>query len=337
MTAFFLIAAFAVLLLLPFAIVGYASRRAFGSRYENYCEGYLYKPGEYPELNLTEWDVPGNMGQNIHICVYSHKYTTEEKGLIFWSSGIGGDHSAYLPILSELAEKGYFVAAYDPTGTGKSGGNCVRGLPQNLIDGKTALKSVRRIEALHDMPLYLMGHSNGAYAALALLGECTDVCASAVFAPFNKTTDMVLAHCHSFSHGFSRLISPYIRLYYRVLFGKEAEISAADSMRNANIPILLVHGREDDVVPFAESEHLMGSAVNIRSQLLSLRHRKHAAMYLPEVWEQLEPLKLKIRAGNHSDEIRQESIRYYEIAKNVDRELLEQIDRFFSSSTRQQT
>lgn len=322
-------AALLLLAALPFALVVIAGGKAFGARFDNYRPDYVYLPEEFPLCEAEDWDVSGDRGQRVHVRAYTNRQSGTEKGTIFWSSGIGGDHSPYLPMLYDLASKGYRVVAYDPTGTGRSGGKRVGGLPQNLLDGRAVLADLKRRGTPE--PLYLAGHSNGGYAALALLNFDPGAKAAAVFAAFNDTNDMVMFHVRQYARCFAALARPYVRLYFGIKFGKAIDFTASDGIAREQIPILFIQSRDDDVVPFTEFQRFQKLPQNSRSEFLALDGREHEAMYPPEVWAQMRPLKRRIDRTRNAAERTELSIRYFALGRAFDALLPDRIDEFFSS------
>jgi hypothetical protein len=56
-----------------------------------------------------------------------------------------------------FAQNGYYVFAYDATGTDESEGNGVGGLPQGVIDLDYAISFVEESKEIPDLPIVLFG------------------------------------------------------------------------------------------------------------------------------------------------------------------------------------
>lgn len=316
---------------LPLGLVSIANWRAFGERFDSYRKDYVYLPEEYPDCIFTEWDVTGDRGQRIHVRAYQDRRLSRPERVILWSSGIGADHSPYIPIAAFFATLGYCFIAYDATGSGHSEGKSARGLTQNMLDEKAVLADLQQRGFIGERPFYLMGHSNGGYATLATLNWNTGARAAVVFAAFNDTTDMVMHHVGRTTGIFSRVFLPYVRFLYRTLFGDAISVTAKDGIEKAGVPICFIHSSDDEVVPFSEFTNFRQMPQNERSVFLAMENRQHEAMYRPDVRNRLRPLKKRIEQAR-SEKVRAElSVRYFEYAKEIDTELMKQIHQFLLS------
>lgn len=328
--------------LFPMLVVCYAGKQAFGRRFDAYNS--LYETSDFPGLSVWEKDIRGNRGQRIRVFAYTCLTCAHKKGVVFWSSGIGGDHSSYLPLLNVWAQRGWTVVAYDPTGTGKSGGASVRGLTQNLLDGRAVLQWIGTDPALSALPLVAAGHSNGAFAALALLNEEFPIRGAAVFAPFHRAFSMIMFYVDSFAHGLGRGMKPYIWLYYRLRFGADWQARADDGIRSARKPVFLVQSREDDVVPYREFLRFRSIPGHPASVFRTYDGRWHEAMFPPGIARQLHDREKAVNSqligpkprGEKARAAREECLQAYvrdyrRMAVFVDVELLEEIDAFWEA------
>jgi len=172
-------------------------------------------------------------------------------GLVVISHGLGGGAESYFSEAMWFAGHGYQVFSYDNTGCHESGGkNCV-GLSQSVIDLDAALSYIEGESRFDGLPVYLYGHSWGGYAVTAVLNYDHEIAASASVSGFNKPMDMILEWTEDMMGGvLARIEQPYIRIYQQILFGKNANLAAVDGINRTDIPVLLIHGDQDDTVTF---------------------------------------------------------------------------------------
>ena len=46
---------------------------------------------------------------------------------------------------------------------------------------------------------------------------------------------------------------PYLWLYQRIVFGKTASLNAVDAINGSDVPVLIIHGTEDELVAYEGS------------------------------------------------------------------------------------
>lgn len=320
-----------LLLLIPYLLVFIANQIAFGKRYDGYKKAYLFEPSEFEDLQVTSKQIVGNKKQKICVHSYRMKNDKDLKGLILWSSGIGGDHSIYIPFIYELAKQGYELVSYDPTGTGKSEGRQVKGLTQNMIDAKTVMDDLIQTNQIKGKKLFFMGHSNGGYAALSLLHFSYPVTAAVTFAAFDDPVTMLMFHVKQAIGGISKICYFYVALFNRIRFGKLYRISAAKGIAQANVPVMIYHSQDDDVVPYLEFEKLKRVLSHPESRHISLNGRYHLALYPVEIASQMQQIWKKISREKNSEKKEKLYQEYYQLARNVDLTIVKEVCCFFES------
>ncbi len=170
------------------------------------------------------------------------------RGLVVFAHGIGAGHESYIKELLWLVDHGWRVFAYDATGSCESEGEGTVGLVQSALDLHAALTYVESKDEWRSLPICVMGHSWGGYAAAAVLNFEHDIKASVSISGYNDPVEMMMAFA---KHAMSRatvLLYPFVKLDNRFTFGKNASLTAIDGINKAVIPVMLVHGTEDDLV-----------------------------------------------------------------------------------------
>lgn len=165
------------------------------------------------------------------------------KGLFILAHGMGTDIRYHLPELHYFAERGYKVFAFEYSGYRGSIGHFF-GFSQAVLDVKSA------IEFIDDgtLPVILAGHSMGAYAICAVL-QCTSRSVAKViaYAPFYSPREAISEYAKGFVKR-GKLLSGIIMGMQWVIFGKNANLSAAEGLIRSGTPALVLQGSEDEEV-----------------------------------------------------------------------------------------
>ena len=202
-------------------------------------------------------------------------------GLIVLAHGMGNGRRAYADVISFFAGSGYFVFAYDATGYDDSGGSSTRGVPQVRLDLDAALDAAEALPEAAGLPVFLVGHSLGAYAVCSVLPEHPEVRAAAALAGFNSTADLIRAR-----FGFAGLLlTPGALLLERLRFGSDAAQTSVDGLASSQAKLLIVHSADDPEVPIACGLELYETCLGAdpRFAFLRLEAGGHGDIFTPEV------------------------------------------------------
>ncbi len=170
------------------------------------------------------------------------------RGLIVFAHGIGAGHESYIKELLWLVDHGWRVFAYDASGTCESEGEGTVGLVQSALDLHAALCYVEAKEEWKNLPICVMGHSWGGYAAAAVLNFEHDIKASVSISGYNDPVEMMMSFARSAMSAATVMLYPFVKLDNRLTFGKYASLTAVGGINKSEIHVMLVHGTEDDLV-----------------------------------------------------------------------------------------
>lgn len=166
------------------------------------------------------------------------------KATVVFSHGNAGSVSYHLGFCAWLAETGYNVMLYDYRGFGKSGGKLDR---RGMInDVKAAFSYIRKRPDIDTTRLISYGHSLGGAKSITALGEnpVKGLCAIVIDGTF--ASYQAMAEAFGGQLGAS-LVSD--------------ELAPKDFISKLPpIPLLVVHGTKDEVVPFAQGKQLFRAA-----------------------------------------------------------------------------
>lgn len=186
---------------------------------------------------LTGYHYPGKTPENVH-------------GLIVLVPGFQAGGDGYLWQISSLLEYGWAVFTFDVTGTFRSQGEDQIGFSQPVLDLEAALDYIRENQLFGCEELILMGHSQGGYAVCCALAQQPDVAAVVSISGINSAMEGVM---HMSSQTMGRVAYGnygFLWLYQVMLFGENVlSLKAADAISQSDVPVLVVHGTQDEQVP----------------------------------------------------------------------------------------
>lgn len=296
---------------------------------------YEHYQAEYPRT-----EVEFKSGDNT---LKGYIYGAENsKGLLVFAHGIGSGHEEYMKELLWFVDNGWRVFAYDATGSGHSEGGGTRGLPQSALDLDAALTFAENDARLNSLPVYLMGHSWGGYAAAAVLNFNHKIAVSASISGYNEPIEMILEWTEDMMGGFRYAMYPFIWTYNKALFGQYSGMTAVNGINKSNVPVLIIHGTEDGTIGYdkssiiSEREHI----TNPNVQFLTLEGKGHNNLfYTAEALEYINEFNKDYRViyDQYNGEIPEDVLEEIysgsdrELINTPNEELLSQIESFFLS------
>ncbi|MBR6420052.1 MAG: alpha/beta fold hydrolase [Oscillospiraceae bacterium] len=207
---------------------------------------YLYEDfaGRYPRENV-QFTSGGNTLQG-------YFYGMENDGpLLVFAHGIGTGHESYLNQLLWFVDRGWRVFAYDATGTCTSEGKGTKGLVQSVLDLDNALTFIEQDSRFSGVPVCVMGHSWGGYAAAAILEYDHKIAASASISGYAYPVEMLDKGAEDMLGSvLGTLFHPFAWGYNQIVFGKDAGRNAVDAANSSTTPLYVTHGELDELIPY---------------------------------------------------------------------------------------
>ncbi len=228
-------------------------------------------------------------GQALHVTLWEP--ATSPTALLYLSHGVGEHMGRYDALASSLAAEGILVFGHDHVGHGQSEGDrvhieCYEQYVQDIIQTIEETKS-----QFATLPCYLMGHSMGGLIAglvaierqdwfkgLILSAPAVEIAASWFIQTVSKVVAFVAPQFGVKSIATDAIstipeeVQAYVeddRVYHGALKAKWASATLAaiamfkEQVSRIELPLLLIHGTEDTLVPFSASEFV---AANVTSQ-----------------------------------------------------------------------
>ena len=221
----------------------------FSVRYEP-APDQTFPVEHFEDLSVQSVELSG-AGERLAGFKYFDPNVTDPKGLVVLAHGLGGGgHTVYMPLIDSFTDLGYYVFTYDATGNGESDGRDTNGLPQGQIDLDRAIDTALADPDYAGLPLFLVGHSWGAYSVGIVLGHRPEVKGAVMFAGFDSSTDMMQTRAADYVGSFlASLAMPTVSLYEWLKFGDRATLTVSDSISATDAQIMVVHSIDEATVP----------------------------------------------------------------------------------------
>ncbi|MCR4739791.1 MAG: alpha/beta fold hydrolase [Lachnospiraceae bacterium] len=221
-------------------------RDNFNIRSDSY-EPLMLRTEDFDGLQCTGYSFPSDRGQMLSGYLYS--FSDDQRGIVVIAHGFGGGgHNSYMDIADFFAKNGYYVFAYDATAMDNSEGDGLGGVPQGVIDLDHAISFVESEKSIPDLPIVLFGHSWGGYCVSAVLNYHPEVKAVIECSGFNGSSDMFESGGKSEAGGLIYTMTPFIKAYEFLKFGKYAMKTAMDGFDSTDAKVMIVHSADDHVI-----------------------------------------------------------------------------------------
>lgn len=172
---------------------------------------------------------------------YTNSDVKNFKGAILFIHGVGAGHFYSLPLINYFAKLGYIVVAYDQYASGLSEGKKIDSMTVGARDVEYAVKYFE--EKYNKYPLYLFGHSWGAFTASTALHYSKRIEKTILVSGFDRQSDFVLN-----GNPLGVLLSLSIKFRDLIIYKKAAKLSLVKSLKNTNSKVLYLQGENDIVV-----------------------------------------------------------------------------------------
>ncbi|WP_257581822.1 alpha/beta hydrolase [Lederbergia panacisoli] len=192
--------------------------------------GWVLEPAGQPKMNI----------------IFSHGYGENrvEEGMPF------------LSLANELLENGFRIIAFDFRHSGNSEGELTTIGAKEKLD---LLGVINWTKKNYEEPIGLLGVSMGASTSLLAAAETDDVVAVVADSPFSDFHEYFKGNMTKWSDlpnfPFTPLILGIMPLLTKLDINDASPISVLDKL--ATRPVLLIHNKGDDLIPYTESEKIV--------------------------------------------------------------------------------
>lgn len=242
--------------LLSFAAI--AENVAFGKRVD---KNPLLKYFTAEDFGLSAESV--NLVHGLNGYIYSNKSVQNNGKLVIFCHGMGPGHIAYTTEIAYFCNNGFTVLAVDNAGCNFSQGKNLKGMYSGVKTAVAAIDFARQSEKLKDMPVYLVGHSWGAYSALCASAKRKVEKVVAISAPNTPSKTMQDGAAPILGKCFAAILSPFWYILNFLKFGTNGNLNAAKCAQKNGVPTLLIHGDNDSIVRLSRSAYAAAKGSNV--------------------------------------------------------------------------
>lgn len=213
-------------------------RKEIGLKYENIS--FMSKGNK-----IKGWYIPSK--ENRFTLVFSHGYgSNREKSSV----------STYklAPIIHKMG--GNFLC-YDFSGEGESEGKTVTVGYREQEDLKNAIKEAHEKSK---SPVFLYGLSMGAATTSIVAGESNNIAGAICDSPFSNLRDYLENNLSVWSGLPKYPFQPIILTMEEKIAGvKLSKVNPKNSVKKLKVPMLIIHGKGDEKIPYTESIKIANS------------------------------------------------------------------------------
>lgn len=170
--------------------------------------------------------------------------------------GWGANASLMLPAVAPLHAAGYSVLLLDARCHGNSDDEPFTSLPRFAQDIEAGLDWLLCQPEVDGTRLAVIGHSVGAGAALLSATRRMDLHAVVSLSAFAHPYEVMRRYLIEFHIPYPVIGWYVLRHVQRVIGARFDEIAPINTIAHAHCPVLLVHGVDDEVVPFSDAQRL---------------------------------------------------------------------------------
>ncbi|WP_218110202.1 alpha/beta hydrolase [Oligoflexus tunisiensis] len=243
------------------------------------CNSAFYQPDfvEYrtpraEKLNYSDIAIPTEDGLVLH--GWTIRPQNPSQGLVIHFHGNAQNMSSHMAYVTWLVRSGYTVITFDYRGYGRSPGQASRlGL---IRDGKAVLRYVDKQPEFADQDIFVLAQSLGGAVAIPSLAlvQPRGLCGLIVESSFASYRDMAAERL--------KKIWPTRPLQWPLSFLVSDDWRPMDSVAELGIPLLFIHGDQDEVVPYAEGEKLFARATSPDKEFWTIPQGGHTEAFLRE-------------------------------------------------------
>ncbi|MFW6020823.1 MAG: alpha/beta hydrolase [Guyparkeria sp.] len=178
------------------------------------------------------------------------------RGSVVVAHGWGTNRETMLPLARSLQAEGWHVLLFDMRNHGESDPDDYSSMPRFAEDIEASVDWIRAQPGIGEAPVALLGHSVGGAAALLAASRRDDIAAVVSLSTFAHPADMMRRWLRWKKLPFFPVGWYVLRYVERVIGHRFDSIAPIHTLPRAQCPVLLVHGRDDPVIPVADAERL---------------------------------------------------------------------------------
>ncbi|MEG0250874.1 MAG: alpha/beta hydrolase [Peptostreptococcus sp.] len=157
-------------------------------------------------------------------------------------------------IMLDIHDFGGNLLTFDFSGSGVSEGKCVT---CGYRESKDLKKAIEFAKTKSDAPIFIYGISMGAATTALVAGESQDIAGAICDSPFSNLKDYLSINLGVWTNLPKYPFQPIIFKTMEKVSGLSLDsVNPSESVKKAKVPILIMHGRGDHLIPYTESVKL---------------------------------------------------------------------------------
>jgi dipeptidyl aminopeptidase/acylaminoacyl peptidase len=230
-------------------------------------------------LTAVPVDLPGPNGKTLFAWFVPAPGVAQAPAVLVMH-GWGANAGMMLHSAVPLSAAGFSVLVLDARCHGASDDEAFTSLPRFAQDIDSGLDWLAHQPQVDARRLAVIGHSVGAGAALLSATRRGDIRAVVSISAFAHPLEVMRRLLASHHIPYFPVGWYVVRHVQQVIGARFDDIAPIRSMAFVQCPVLLVHGRDDDLVPFDDARRLLAVGVADKVQLLPVagRHDPSAAL-----------------------------------------------------------
>ena len=259
--------------------------------YEQIRKEYnLYDKEWYENLNKKEFYIKSQFGYDIHLTYVKNNEPTEHTIII--CHGVTARTSAVIKYLNMFLKNGYNALFIDHRAHGKTGGKKVS---YGYYEKYDLAKAIQWVKKHHSGKVGLIGESMGAGISMQtiVLEQVDFLIEDCGYSSFDEEVK------HQFRRKRYMPVYPayfFARLFVYILGGYDVKkVSPIAALQRSDIPVMVVHGDEDNYVPFYMASIVYDNIKSDKKRMFvaegtrhALAYEEHQEEYQKQVYEFLE-------------------------------------------------
>ncbi len=186
-------------------------------------------------------------------------YSEKSKGIIICLHGYPANKSDILPVVEFLYPE-FSLLLFDFRAHGESQGKvCYFGLKE-FLDVKSAIDLIKNNEKVKNLPIGVWGYSFGGAVGIISAAKYKDIKSLVTDSAFANFPDMVKNYYKNLGP-LKYIFSSFSIFLGRHVFRSDFKLNSPENfISSLTCPILIIHSRNDDFVPFVHAEKLYEKA-----------------------------------------------------------------------------
>jgi len=229
------------------------------------------------DLPYREARIETRQGKQLFAWLIPADQNAEPAPTVIILHGWGGNAEQMLPFAVPLHRAGFAVLLFDARNHGRSDPDGLSSLPRFAEDLEDALDWVARCPEVDPQRLAVLGHSVGAGAVLLTASRRPRLAAAISIAAFAHPEQLMERHLRS-KHIPRPIVWLVLRFIEYRIQARFDDIAPCQTIRQAQCPVLLVHGEDDARVPFEEANQIHANRQDDRVELLPIPDAGHESI-----------------------------------------------------------